>query len=187
MKRAEIELLLPEIFRRTLPPVRTDADANPLDLLLDVMEGLQAPDDAILAALDGYFDPYHAPDRFVAYLAGWVDLDDLWIANPQEFTALTLPRFPGGVGNLRNLVARAVFLSRWRGTAKGLLAFLETATGIAGYTVDEVVTDEDGLPIPFHIRVRAPEAAAGYRVLIDKIIRKEKPAYVTYELQIGTE
>ncbi len=184
MKRADIELLLPEIFRRTLPPVRPSADTNPLDVFLDVMELLQAPDDGVLAALDDYFDAYRAPDRFVAYLAGWVDLGDLWVANPQEFTAASLPPFPTGVGHLRDLVASAVFLSRWRGTAKGLLTFLETATGTTGFAIDEQVLDADGLPIPFHIRVRAPLESAPHRALIDNIIRKEKPAYVTYELQI---
>ena len=184
MKRADIEQLLPEIFRRTLPPVRTGA--NPLAAFLDVIEGLQAPDEAILTSLDTYFDPYRAPDLFVAYLAGWVDLDGLWIENPQEFTAKTLPRFPSGVGRLRDLIASAVYLSRWRGTAKGLLTFLETATGITGFAIDEQVLDEDGQPIPFHIRVRAPKEAAVYRALIDQIIAKEKPAYVTYELQIAS-
>jgi len=183
MKRSEIELLLPEIFRRTLPPIRTEP--NPLASFLDVMEDLHAPDEAILTALDSYFDPYHAPDLFVAYLAGWVDLDDLWIENAQEFTAKTLPRFPSGVGHLRELVAAAVFLSRWRGTAKALITFLETATGVPGFTIDEHVLDGDGQPIPFHIRVNAPKAAAAYRVLIENIIRKEKPAYVTYELQVA--
>src|SRR5215813_12967252 len=128
MKRADIELLLPEIFRRTLPPLRDDP--NPLASFLDVMDDLQAPDEAILASLDSFFDPYHAPDLFVAYLAGWADLGDLWIENPQEFTAKTLPRFPSGVGHLRQLVASAVFLSRWRGTKKALITFLDTATGL---------------------------------------------------------
>jgi phage tail-like protein len=183
MKRAEIELLLPEIFRRTLPPIRTEA--NPLNSFLDVMEDLHTPDEAILASLDSFFDPFHAPDQFVAYLAGWVDLDDLWIENPLEFTAKTLPRFPSGVGHLRELVSAAVFLSRWRGTAKALTTFLETATGVTGFTIDERVPDDEGFPIPFHIRVSAPKAAAVYRVLIVNIINKEKPAYVTYELQIA--
>ncbi len=185
MKRAEIEALLPEIFRRTLPPVRP-ADDNPLDALLDVMELLHVPDEAVLASLDTYFDPYRAPDAFVAYLASWVDLDDLWIANPQEFSARTLPPFPSGIGHLRDLVASAVYLAKWRGTSKALLTFLETASGVGGFTIDEQVMDSDGQPIPFHIRVHAPKAAALYRVLIERIIEKEKPAYVTYELQIDT-
>ncbi|MEO8394645.1 MAG: phage tail protein, partial [Chloroflexota bacterium] len=109
----------------------------------------------------------------------------LWIENPQEFTAKTLPRFPTGVGHLRELVSAAVFLSRWRGTAKALITFLETATGITGFTIDERVLDDEGQAIPFHIRVNAPQASAAYRVLIENIINKEKPAYVTYELQIA--
>ena len=37
----------------------------------------------------------------------------------------------------------------------------------------------DGRPKPFHIRVRAPQEAAPYRVMIERIIESEKPAYVT--------
>lgn len=191
MKRAEIELLLPEIIRRTIPPPGSrviDAthpqDANPLPLLLDVMELLHEPDEAVLATIDKYFDPYRAPDAFVAYLAGWVDLDDLWVTNPQEFTAKTLPPFPSGVGRLRELVAASAYLSRWRGTARGLLTFLETATGVKGFRIDEQVLDEEDEPIPFHIRVHVPEAAGQFRALIERIVIKEKPAYVTYEIVI---
>ena len=191
MKRADIELLLPEIFRRTLPPPEMPQvesshpqDANPLALFLDAMELLHAPDEDVIAALDRYFDPYRAPDQFAAYLAGWVDLDDLWVANPQEFTAATVPPFPAGVGRLRELIAAAAYLSRWRGTAKGLLKFLETATGASGFIIDEQVLDADDQPILFHIRVNVPAAAAVYRPLIERIISKEKPAYVTYEIRI---
>lgn len=191
MKRADIELLLPEIIRRTIPPpgshvldVAVPQDANPLPLLLDVMELLHAPDEAVLLDIDRYFDPHRAPDAFVAYLAGWVDLDDLWIANPQEFTAETLPPFPGGVGRLRELVAASAYLSRWRGTARGLLRFLELATGVTGFGVDEQVLDADDEPIPFHIRVQVPQAAAPFRTLIEHIVIKEKPAYVTFELAV---
>jgi phage tail-like protein len=184
MKRADIEQLLPEIFRRTLVPGRIEP--SPLAAFLDAMETLHAPDEAVLAALDTYFDPYRAPDRFVPYLAGWVDLGDLWVENPLEFTAETLPPFPAGVGRLRDLIASAAYLSRWRGTERGLSAFLETATGLSGYTIEEQVLDDDGQPIPFHMRVRAPKEAASYRLLIERIVAKEKPAYVTFELQFET-
>ncbi len=120
----------------------------------------------------------------MAYLAGWVALDDLWVSNPQEFTAQTLPPFPSGVGRLRELVAASVYLSRWRGTARGLLTFLETATGVQGFTIDEQVPDADDEPIPFHIRVHVPQAAGAFRTLIERIVIKEKPAYVTYEIVI---
>ena len=186
MKRADIELLLPEIFRRTLPPLDIpQVESNPLALFLDVMEMFHAPDETVIASLDRYFDPYRAPDQFAAYLAGWVDLDDIWVANPQEFAAATVPRFPAGVGRLRELIASAAYLSRWRGSARGLLTFLETATGVSGFTVDEQVLDDEDQPIPFHIRVNVPSAAAAYRPLIERIIIKEKPAYVTYEILIA--
>ena len=43
----------------------------------------------------------------------------------------------------------------------------------------------DGQRIPFHMKINAPKAASVYRVLIENIINKEKPAYVTYELQFA--
>lgn len=182
MKRAEIETLLPGIFRRTLPQ---DANHdNLLAALLDVMELLHTPSERVLDQLAAYFDAHQTPDVFVPYLAGWVDLDQLWVDEPGDFTAKTVPAFPSGVGRLRELAANAVYWSKWRGTARGLLRFLETATGVSGYQVDEAVEDADGQIIPFHIRVTAPAAARIYEDLVRRIIAIEKPAYVTYELVI---
>jgi hypothetical protein len=83
---------------------------------------------------------------------------------------------------LRELIAAAAFLSQWRGTAKGLLRFLETATGVEGFEIEEHARDANGQPQPFHILVRAPAEAERYRGLVERIIEAEKPAYVTYEL-----
>ena len=176
MKLSEIEQLLPEIFRITL---ERDGDRL-LAGLLDVIADLLAPSEAVLDALETYFDPYQAPPPFVYYLAGWVDLDQFWLRNPENFTdAAQLPGYPVGVTQLRELVARATYLSKWRGTHKGLIAFLETATGVTGFHVEEEVADDAGELIPFHIVVHLPEAAAPYRKLIDRIVQIEKPAYVT--------
>jgi hypothetical protein len=79
-------------------------------------------------------------------------------------------------------VAAAAYLSQWRGTARGLLRFLETATGLQGFIIEEQVLDPNGRPRPFHIRVIAPAEAAPYQVLLERVIEFEKPAYVTYEL-----
>jgi hypothetical protein len=87
-----------------------------------------------------------------------------------------------GLGRLRELVAAAVDISRWRGTARGLLLFLTTATGRTDFEVDEAVPGPDGLPRPFHVRVRAPSEVEAHRLLLERIIEREKPAYVTYEL-----
>jgi phage tail-like protein len=181
MKLNEIEQLLPEIFRRTVQP------GNPLFALLEVMEALHAPSEEVLAELDRYFDPYRTPDHFVPYLARWVDLHRFLSELPAperqgETGAAAAVPFASGLGRLRDLISAAAYLSKWRGTARGLMRFLETAVGREGFAIDEVVLGPDGRPRPFHLLITAPADAARYRALIERIIDMEKPAYVTYEL-----
>lgn len=177
MKRSEIEQLLPGIFQRTLRP------QTPLYALLEVMEALHAPSEAVLADLDSFFDPYRTPDEFVPYLAGWVDLDRL-LHEAKGYAASNAPPppFPTGQGRLRELIAAAAFLSKWRGTPRGLLRFLETATGATGFVIDERTPGPNGQPRPFHLRIVAPQSVQPYQALLERIIELEKPAYVTYEL-----
>jgi phage tail-like protein len=178
MKQREIEDLLPWVFRRT---VQT---GSPLAALLQVMVGMHEPSEGVLERLDVALDPRRTGDAFVPYLARWVDLERL-LEDESGRVELVAGRPPlaTGLGYLRELVAAAAHLSQWRGTARGLLLFLETATGAKGFELDERVPGPDGRPLPFHLRVRAPESTARYRSLIDRIIRMEKPAYVTYELE----
>lgn len=176
MKQAEIAQLLPGIIQRTLRP------GNPLQGILGVMEALHTPSERVLAQVDEYFDPYRAPDALVPFLAGWVDLRWLLVETSAGAGEASMLGLPSGAGRLRELIAAAAFLSQWRGTAKGLLRFLETATGIAGFAIDEQVTDAAGPIKPFHIRVRAPGPSEPYRAMIERIISSEKPAYVTHEL-----
>lgn len=173
MKQEEIRGLLPEVFTRTLRP------GGPLAVLLAVMDGMHAPSEEALSHLQTYFNPYLTPDRFVPYLAGWVDMDVL--LGTQEQGGRT--SLPIEIGRLRELISAAVYLSKWRGTSRGLLLFLETATGVAGFSVDEDVVDEQGKKMPFHIKVQAPASTATYESLLRRIITLEKPAYVTYELE----
>jgi phage tail-like protein len=175
MKQNEIARLLPGIFQRTLQ------DGSPLTALLAVMEALQAPDEAILQQAEVFFNPYLTPESFVLFLASWVDLDWLILENAEEYTPRT-PSLPSGIGRLRELIALSVFLAQWRGTAKGLLRFLETACGISGFTIEERVPGPDGRFKPFHIAIHVPPEAAAYMTMITRIIEAEKPAYVTYEL-----
>jgi phage tail-like protein len=182
MKRPAIERLLPEVMQRTVAP------GSPLGAVLDAMEALHAPSEATLAAIEWAFSPYRAPDGFVPFLAGWVDLDRFLRpaatlgaqAGPDAVRA-----FSGGLGRLRELVAVAAHLSRWRGTAHGLTLFLSTATGLGGFRVEEAVPDPDDRPRPFHIRVSAPAAALPHRALIEQIVEQEKPAYVTAEIEFA--
>ena len=179
MKQSEIRRLLPAVIGRTA------REGNPLHTLLGVMEMLHDPSERVLDDLDSYFDPLRAPDAFIPYLAGWVDLDRLLVADPAELREKAPPPFPTGVGRLRELVASAAFLAKWRGTATGLLRSLEIATGIQGFSVVENPPGPDRQAQPFHIRVHMPPEAAPYEVIIRRIIEMEKPAYVTYDLQVG--
>jgi phage tail-like protein len=179
MKQREIERLLPGIFQRAVHP------GNPLDALLAVMETLHAADEEILDQLDTYFDPYRAPDMFVPYLAYWVDLARFLPADIDEALQSSAPLWPPGLGRLRELIAASADLSRWRGTARGLVRFLETATGVPGFTIDENPVDAGGRALPFHIVVTGPLASQAYEPLLRRIIGQEKPAYVSYELRFS--
>src|ERR1700730_7644873 len=121
MKSRDIETLLPAVFRST---VRRD---NPARALLHVMEVLQQPSEEILGNVESYFDPRRAPDRFVPYLACWLDLD--------RFLRSDAVSSPVPLTQLREWIAAAAQISRWRGTAKGLRMLLETATGISGFEI----------------------------------------------------
>ena len=181
MKRTEIERLLPAIFQRTLHP------GNPLTALLEIMEALHAPAEAVLERLDSFFDPHRTTDEFVPFLAYWVDLDRLFEEAPGGKWQVALSRYPitSGFGRLRELIAGAAYLSQWRGTKKGLLLFLQTATGVEDFEIEERVLDAGGRPRLFHIKVRASAEGAPHRTLIERIIELEKPAHVTYELEFA--
>jgi len=181
MKRAEIENLLPTIFRRAA----TEGNGV-MGALLDAMEALHARAEDVLKNLDAFFDPRRAPDDFVPFLAFWVDLDRFFDESFKGRGKLGQAHEPisVGVGRLRELIHRAAYLSKWRGTEIGLEMFLETATGLPGFDVVQEVAGDDGQPRPFHIRVRVPEAARDHEALIARIVAAEKPAHVTYEIEV---
>ena len=181
MKREAIAHLLPEVFQRAILP------ETPLSAILDVMEGLHAPSEEILKGLSATFDPRRTPDRFVPFLAGWVDLD--WLFEPfldERRTSASAPlQVSTGIGHLRELIAAATILGHRSGTAGGLLLFLQAVTGERNFQIEESVPGPDGVVKPFHIRIRAPESTQPHRALIQRIIEFEKPVYVTYELEFG--
>ena len=178
MKQAQIVELLPDVFKAGATV------QNPLTALLGVMEELHARDEAILGGFGTYVDPRRAPDAFVPYLAGWVDLAWLLVDPPDDPYAQPGTPFAGGPGALRELVATAAVASKWRGTAAGLQRMLETATGVQGYRIDETVTDEQGLPLPFHVRVVVPSRAEIFLDLVTRIVEHEKPAHVIADVRL---
>src|SRR4051812_38750218 len=160
MRLDRLSRLLPEVFQRAIEP------GSPLLAALGAMEALHDPSESVLARLDDFFDPRRTPDRFVGYLAKWVDLD----------VPVTT-----GLGRMRELVAEAVALSHLRGTRLALTRFLTVATGISGFEIDETPMHEAGAWRAFHIVVLAPKESLVHEVMIRKIIELEKPAHVTYE------
>lgn len=179
MKREEIDNLLPQVMRQTM------RSGSPLNALLEVMELLHAPAEDVLDHLASFFNAYSTPDIFVPYLASWVDLDRFYPFYSDQPQALqrTVDPISTGTGHLRELIAAAAYLSQWRGTARGLKLFLETATGLSDFELVENVDDGDGNPRPFHIRILAPPDAETHVALIERIIEQEKPAYVSYDLE----
>ncbi|MER0204870.1 MAG: hypothetical protein DU480_13695 [Nitrosomonas sp.] len=176
MKHHEIKQLLPEVLKRT------DQAGSPLYGILEVMEILTEPIENSLNNLPRYFNPYTTPEEFLPFLAGWVDLDRFFI--PFHYQSTTMPEYLQTIESdrLRELIVTATQLSKLRGTTSGLQSFLEIATGLNGFEVEEMVSDNKIDPIPFHIRINAPKAAKIYHSLIERIIEQEKPAYVTYTL-----
>ncbi len=186
MNSTEIARLLPDVFQYAIMPPAAgviEPDRR-MAAALGAMEVLHEPCEQVLQDLHRYLDPRQTPGRFVSYLAGWVDLDWLLLPGPDQPSASPIP-LASGLGRLRELVAAASELARWRGTARGLLRFLDTATGIPGFTIEENVSSANRVPRAFHLWVRAPQAASPFQPLIERVIRAEKPAYVTYELTFG--
>lgn len=169
MQRQDIENLLPAVYRST--------PCSPLDAVLEVAAGLPQPVNELLARVEYLFDPRRAPEAMLPFLARWVDLDRFLVTRGGNSGRAVLP---SGVGQLRELCAAAAQLSRERGTRRGLLHFLEVATGCQGFRVDENI-DREGNARPFHLLLTAPAQARDYEELIHAIVAYEKPAYVTYD------
>jgi len=161
VKAKEIEALLPAVFQAAVP------GSPALAALLDVMEKLHERSEADFASLERFFNPFRTPAELVPFLARMVHLD-------LEVTT--------GLDRLRALVSRAAWLAHWRGTQRGLIEFLQTATGVDGFKVDE--PSGNGAR-PFHIQVTAPASLRDHEDMLQRIIRQEKPAFVTHELKFA--
>lgn len=175
MEQEKIKTFLPAVFQRTI------RDGNPAAAILDAMEALHAPSEKALAGLDRFFDARRAPDNFVPFLARWVDLNRVFETATDDGDAEWSLR--PEMGRLRELVASAAYLSQWRGTKKGLLLFLQIATGAENFEIEERVKDDEGRVRPFHLKIRVPATIETQKVLIERIVESEKPAHLTYQLE----
>ncbi|MCK6547512.1 phage tail protein [Myxococcota bacterium] len=158
MRSDEIARLLPEVVERSL------GESPPLAALVEVMDVLHAPVEALLRDLDAAFDPRRTRDDLVPILSEW--------------TGVGWPAPTLGDGLTRELVARAASLWRHRGTARAFVEVLELATGLSGF---ELVEDAPGRP-EHHVVVVAPAEARAHARLVERVVRQEKPAHVTFEI-----
>jgi phage tail-like protein len=179
MTRAEIAFLLPGAFQRALGG---GADGTPLPAFLSVMEALHERPEWQIDEFDRVCDPFRAPDAFVPFLARWVGLGPI-LGQPRgtgRGTDYDEDPITTGLGRLRVLTADAAALAKWRGTAEGLRRFLETATGLDGFVVEE--TPAGASEPSFHLHVRAPAGARPHRALVVRAIDLERPGYCTWSL-----
>ena len=72
-------------IKRLLPSAYQDVafEGTVLADLLDAMEALQAPDEALIGDFGAQFAPYTAREDFLAFLARWVTLDYLVDDSPE--------------------------------------------------------------------------------------------------------
>jgi phage tail-like protein len=175
MQAERIKRLLPEIYQAAAQP------GTVLDALLGVMEVLHEPVERHLDQLDAVFDPRRADDRFLRMLASWVALDSV-LEGPASAASERRSRAAIAQGNLRELVAETVNLARSRGTSRSLRRFLELATGLSGFDIQDAPAGPDGRAQPFAARIIAPAEAASIAPLIERIVASEKPAFTTVEI-----
>jgi len=169
MTPATVGRFLPEVYRAALLP------GSPTLALCGLMAHYMSPVEEQLERLERTFAAYQTKDEFVPYLAGWVDMLAVLTASAER-DGKSFETLSSGHGRLRELVAISAELSRLRGTSAGMRRILETATGCAGFVVEE---DAER---PFHFHIVAPAEAERHGLLIEHIAGLEKPAYVTYSV-----
>lgn len=153
-------------YLQYLPAIYQDSDF--LGRFLRIFEDLIVPVEDILQEIPFYFNPRLAPPGFLPWLASWIDLvlDENW---PEE--------------RRRELIQRGTDLYRWRGTRRGLLAYLNIYAGVEPELVEHL-TAKAGGPFRFTVVLRVPDPSAVDEARIRSIIEAEKPAHTQYELRI---
>ena len=174
MDRQRILRYLPENYQLAAVDERSVMGA-----MLAIMEAMHAPVDRVLRSIDSYFDPFRAPDAFVLMQASWLGLDRYfdWSGGvPGAGDA----RYPAGTDQLRLLIAEFPQLVRSRGTHRSLTRFLEVATGVRGFVVQDGKNDDEA----FHVLVECPAAAKPLENLVERIVAGERPAHATWQVRM---
>ena len=137
-----------------------------------------APIFATLDNLPAYFDPRYAPEDFLGWLAGWIaiELDETW-----------------DVGRRRVAVLNGAEVLRRRGTAGGLAAEIELATGGeveivenggSGWSLDAGSPMIGSARPALMVRVRVADPARVDAERLERIVDAAKPAHVPHRVEI---
>jgi phage tail-like protein len=137
-----------------------------------------APIFSTLDNLPAYFDPRYAPEDFLGWLAGWIaiELDETW-----------------EVERRRAAVRNGADLLRRRGTALGLAAEIELATGGqveivenggSGWSLDAGSPMIGSARPALMVRLRVADPARVDRDRLERIVDAAKPAHVPHRIEI---
>lgn len=139
-----------------------------------------APVVGVLDCIEAYVDPWLTPADFLSWLVGWVGamVDETWTDERR-----------------RTAVADAVGLHRARGTAAGLRAQLELATGgtvelVESGGVSWSTTPSDALAggapqLAIHVTVADP--AAVHLGALQSMVDAAKPAHLTHTIEVHAD
>ena len=176
MRTGITNLPTPHPIRERLPGVYLDDDFTVR--LTGAFDAVLAPVMAVLDCFASYLDPMLAPADFVGWLAGWV-------ACPADESSTLAQR--------REMIARAVELHRWRGTARGLAEQLRLLTGGEVEVTDSGRCEwsaQAGGPVPgsspaeVTARVRAPDARAVDAQRLRRSAEQVVPAHVPVAIEV---
>jgi phage tail-like protein len=150
---------------------------------LGIFESVLAPLEGVVDELPYYTDPTVCPEEVLPYLTHWVatEMGETWPAERQ-----------------RRILAVAAELHRWRGTRRGLKAYLEAVTGgtplVAENTDGSRLGPDNrlglsarlGRAIPNHVTVTLAvhEGEEPDPTEVAALIEEQKPAHATYLLRI---
>lgn len=176
-------LASPSPFLQRLPGVyQDDRDADFFPRFLRAFDDAMAPTIATLDSLVAYIDPSLAPEDFVNWLAGWVDV---------------APEGAWTLDQRRAIVSRAVALHRRAGTLDGIRDAVQLAAGPdAGVTVEDSggvgwsQTPGADLPgsSPPHVTVTVTGVGEpDVRRRIERVLRAVVPAHVPWTIGSNME
>ncbi len=142
------------------------------------LDEVLAPIFVTLDAIEAYVDPWLAPDDFLTWLSEWVGMpieEDL----PEE--------------RKRALVANAVTLHTWAGTARGIADLLEIYTGIRPEIEDSGGASFSSTPggdVPgsdaatLTVRLRVPSGVTVEADRVDRLLRQTLPAHIVTTVEL---